>query len=60
VKRQIKIYNSFEEQQRDEIAYSLSLTPEQRIAEAVRLIKKVYGYKYDPTRKRQIKIISHE
>jgi hypothetical protein len=44
MKKQLKIYKSFEEQEADQIAYQLSITPEQRIKEAVLLIKKIYNY----------------
>jgi len=45
MKGNLKVYSSFEEQEADQIAYQLSITPEQRIKEAVEMIKKIYNYK---------------
>ena len=42
-KKKIRIYTSFAEQAEDEIAMVLQQTPEQRIAETMQLILRVYG-----------------
>ncbi|HVD99318.1 MAG TPA: hypothetical protein VNB90_14010 [Cytophagaceae bacterium] len=42
--KKIRIYSSLEEQKEAEIAYALSISPEQRFREAVILIRKVYGW----------------
>ncbi|HYD20436.1 MAG TPA: hypothetical protein VEB40_03090 [Flavipsychrobacter sp.] len=47
MKKRLKIYKSFEEQEADQIAYQLSISPAQRIKEAVELIKKIYNYSDD-------------
>ena len=59
-KGNLKVYTSFEEQEADQIAYQLSITPEQRIKEAVELIKKVYGYKEGQRKSRTIKILKYD
>ena len=57
MKKKLKIYTSFEEQEADQLAYQLSITPVQRIKEAVELIKKVYNYNDEQERKWKFKIL---
>jgi hypothetical protein len=45
LKKIIKIYSSHEKQSEDEIKYSLSISPIQRIKETVELIAKIYENK---------------
>jgi hypothetical protein len=55
--KKIKIYTSFEEQQKDILAYSLSISPAQRIKEAVALIREVYKEELaKPKNNKRIKI----
>ena len=59
--RKIKIYKSFEEQERDKLNEILSIDPMERISAVVKLIKKVYhplpsGSGAEPKRIRFIKI----
>ena len=60
MKGNLKIYDSFEQLEEDQIAYQLSITPEQRIKEAVELIKKVYNYQEGQPRAKTIKILKYE
>ena len=41
---ELKIYNSFEEQEDDQRKYSASLTPIERLRQTVELIIRSYGY----------------
>jgi hypothetical protein len=43
VTKKIQIFSSFEEQKEAEISYALSISPSQRIKEAVQLIKSIYS-----------------
>jgi hypothetical protein len=56
--KRLKIYSSFEEQEADQIAYQLSISPEQRIKEAVELIKRVYNYQPGRKARRKFRIVT--
>jgi hypothetical protein len=59
--KKIKIYTSFEEQNRDTLAYALSLTPAQRIQEAVALIREVYkDVLIKPSNNKRIKVVFYK
>jgi hypothetical protein len=57
MRKGLKIYRSFEEQEADQIAYQLSISPEQRIKEAVEVIKKVYDYKPGKLNQGKLKVL---
>ena len=57
MKKRLKIYTSFEEQEADQVAYQLSISPEQRIKEAVELIRKIYNYKPGKFNQGKLKIL---
>ncbi len=46
--KRVRIYKSFEEQEEAGRKYMASLTPEERIRQAVLLIKQVYDYDNKP------------
>ena len=56
MKHTIKIYNSFEEQAKDEAKYAASLSPLECVKQAVALIKKMYP-KTDTLKIRRINFI---
>jgi len=53
-KKSLKIYTSFAAQSEEELSYAASISPAQRIKEAVEMIRKVYG---TPTNTKHITII---
>ena len=57
MKKRLKIYKSFEEQEADQIAYQLSISPAQRIKEAVELIKNIYNYSDDQKKDWKLRIL---
>jgi hypothetical protein len=63
-KRNIRFYNSFEEQAEEEYIYMASLSPIERLKEMRRFINIAYGmHGYDPEnlpKKHTIKFISYE
>jgi hypothetical protein len=42
-KKRIKIHTSFDTQHEEEISYTASISPVQRLKETVEMIRKVYG-----------------
>ena len=51
----LHIYNSFEEQEEDNYKWLASLTPEQHLHNAVKLIKRVYGISKEKSIKTEVR-----